>query len=111
MKIPAVNRICKNLSAQYGIVKPPVVVPMPYSRTGKCVMLGYYDDTNNIIQINKYALDYWSQKQIIELIQHELIHTRCYQDFGHGGHGKRFCILSELMGISKRVRKAIKIGE
>jgi predicted SprT family Zn-dependent metalloprotease len=111
MKYSTAKRICKKLSCQYGIVKSPDVIPLKYSRTGKSVILGYYNNQENLIEINKYVMKLWTANQIREVIQHELIHARCYQDFGHGGHGKRFQLLAEIMGISKEVRTATKTRE
>jgi len=111
MNLKQANKISKRLSSQYGIINPPVVQPLPYSRMGKKVILGYYDNVANQIEINKYALELWNTQQITDTIKHELMHTRCYQDFGHGGHGKRFRILCDLFGIGDAVKRAVKVGE
>jgi predicted SprT family Zn-dependent metalloprotease len=84
---------------------------MRYSRVGKRVILGYYDHHANTVEINKYAMELWNTEQIREVIQHELIHTRCYQDFGHGGHGKKFQILAKMLDIPDHVRIATKKSE
>jgi predicted SprT family Zn-dependent metalloprotease len=111
MKIKTANKICKRLSCQYGIVKPPEIIPLKYSRTGKSCILGYYDNEDNHIEINKYALELWSIKQITDVIIHELMHARCYQDFGHGGHGKHFRLLCDLFGIGDEIKRAEKKQE
>ena len=108
MKLTTAKKICKRLSCQYGIIKTPELIPMPYSHKGKCVALGYYDNERNTVEINKYALELWDSERIQEIIQHELVHTRCYQDFWHGGHGEQFQILAELMGVPEHVRIAVK---
>lgn len=107
MKITTANRICKKLSCQYGIVKPPVVIPMKYSRTGFRVILGYYNESKNEVEINRYALEDWPAKRIREVITHELVHARCYQDFKVCcGHDKRFRLICDLYGIAGDVRHA-----
>jgi predicted SprT family Zn-dependent metalloprotease len=103
------NTICKKLSCQYGILQAPEVIPLKYSHLGKSVILGYYNHHVNKIEINKYALELWTLKQITDIIRHELMHTRCYQDFGHGGHGKQFRLLCELYEIGRNARKAVKV--
>ena len=106
MKITTANKICKKLSCQYGIVKPPEVIPLKYSRMGKSVILGYYDDDRRTIELNRYAMDWWPSARIREIIKHELMHTRCYQDFGHGGHDKHFRLLCDLYGITGDATRA-----
>jgi predicted SprT family Zn-dependent metalloprotease len=108
MQIKTADKICKRLSCQYGIINAPEVIPLKYSRIGKSVILGYYNKPENKIEINKYALEQWTPKQISEIITHELMHARCYQDFGHGGHGKRFHILCDLFGIGAEIKRATK---
>ncbi len=111
MKLTTANKICKRLSCQYGIVKPPEVIPLKYSRVGKNVILGYYNNEDNLVELNKYLLTGGYPKNFIEpIIAHELIHARCYQDFGHGGHGHRFKILCNLMGLSGDITKAKRGG-
>ena len=108
MNLKTSNKICKKLSCQYGIVNAPEVIPLKYSRTGKSVILGYYNDGERRIEINKYVLEFGTSKQIWDVITHELIHARCYQDFGHGGHGKAFHIICDLLGIENGdVRRAV----
>ena len=106
MKLSTVNKISKKLSCQYGIVNHPEVIPLKYSKTGKSVILGYYDNACNTIEINRYALDQWPVNRIREIIKHELMHTRCYQDFGHGGHNKHFRMLCDLYGITGDTKRA-----
>jgi predicted SprT family Zn-dependent metalloprotease len=106
MKLTTANKICKKLSAQYGIIKPPKVIPLKYSHMGKHVALGYFDEVRNTIEINQYAMELWNSDRIQEIISHELIHTRCYQDFGHTGHGARFRLLCDLYGVDGDARMA-----
>ena len=105
------NKICKKLSCQYGIVNPPEVVPLKYSRLGNNVALGYYDNARNTIEINKYLFELWPISRIRDVITHELMHARCYQDFGHGGHGKRFKLLCHLYGVDEDTERAISRRE
>ena len=110
MNIKTANKHCKRLSCQYGIVNVPEVIPLKYSRTGTSVILGYYNHQENIVEINKYAFEYFTGKSIAGIIRHELIHARCYQDFGHGGHGKHFRMLCELLGVGKEIARATKVN-
>jgi predicted SprT family Zn-dependent metalloprotease len=107
-KLPSLQRSCKKLSCQYGIINTPEIIPMKYSHVGKSVILGYYNNNENKIEINKYAIELWTLKQIIDVIKHELIHARCYRDFGHGGHGVRFGILCELCGVGDNIKRAVR---
>lgn len=112
MKLTTANKICKRLSYQYGVVNPPEVIPMKYSRMGKTVRLGSYDYDENKIELNKYTLVWWSLNQITDTIKHELMHARCYQDFKQRGHGKLFrdtCKLFELEDEVARAKKT-KVG-
>ena len=105
MKLTMAKKICKKLSAQYGIVKPPEVIPMKYSRVGKRVILGYYNHEDNLVELNKYLITGGYPRDFIEpIITHELMHARCYQDFGHGGHGPRFKMLCDLCGVTGDAR-------
>ncbi|MCK9570306.1 SprT-like domain-containing protein [Candidatus Pacearchaeota archaeon] len=99
MKLSAINKIAKRLSRRYGIVNPPEVLPLKYSRFGECVALGYYDEKQNTVEIHKYALEVWKQKEIQDLLKHELVHALCYQEYGHTGHGKRFTALCNRLGL------------
>jgi predicted SprT family Zn-dependent metalloprotease len=81
---------------------------MKYSRSGKCAILGYYDHSDNTIAINKYAIEMWSIKSIVDVIKHELIHARCYQDYDHGGHGEHFQMLCNILGLDKETTRAKK---
>ena len=106
MNLKTANKHCKRLSCQYGIINVPDVIPLKYSRMGNSVILGCYTRNENTVEINKYVLAYYTHKEIIDVIRHELVHTRCYQDFGHGGHGKHFRLLCELLGIDKGTARA-----
>ncbi len=110
MNLKTANKHCKKLSCQYGIVEAPVVVPLKYSRMGKSVSLGYYNNQENKIELNKYMLELWPSKQIVDVIKHELMHARSYQDFGCGGHGKEFRAVCNLVGVGGNVARAIKTG-
>ena len=110
MNLKTANKHCKRLSCQYGIINVPDVIPLKYSRMGNSVILGYYNHQENIVEINKYAFEYFPGKDIIDIIRHELIHAKCYQDFGHGGHGKHFKLLCELLGINKEIARAKKVN-
>ena len=105
------NKICKKLSCQYGIVNPPEVVPLKYSRLGNNVALGYYDNGGNTIEINKYLFTLWPMDRIRDIISHELVHARCYQDYGHGGHGKRFKELCRTFGLDEDTARAVSRKE
>ena len=108
MNLKTANKHCKRLSCQYGVVNVPEVIPLKYSRMGKSVILGYYNNHENTVEINKYALVVYTTKEILDIIRHELIHARCYQDFGHGGHDKHFRLLCELLGVGKEIARAKK---
>jgi predicted SprT family Zn-dependent metalloprotease len=108
MNLKQANKISKRLSSQYGIINPPVVQSLPYSRMGKKAILGCYDNHANLIKINKYVLEMWNTQQITDTIKHELMHARCYQDFGHGGHGKQFGLLCDLCELTNDIKRAIK---
>lgn len=108
MKLSTLNRISKKLSCQYGVIKTPEIIPLKYSRTGKSVALGYYDNENNRIEINKYAIELWKREEIQEIIQHEMIHALCYQIYGHGGHGPEFKELCQKRGLSDDIARATK---
>jgi predicted SprT family Zn-dependent metalloprotease len=99
MKLSTVNKIAKRLSCQYGIVNTPEVLPLKYSRFGKSVILGYYNEKRNTVEIHKYALEMWKQKEIQDIVKHELVHALCYQEYGHGGHGKHFKELCDRLGL------------
>lgn len=108
ISLKSAKNFSKRLSRQYGVINPPDVIPLKYSRTGKCAILGYYDNHNNTIEINKYALELWKSKDIQDVIRHELIHTLCYQEFGHGGHGSHFKELCDKLGIEGDARYAVR---
>jgi predicted SprT family Zn-dependent metalloprotease len=108
MKITTANKISKWLSRQYGVVNPPEVIPLKYSRMGKSVILGYYNHDQNKIEINKYALELWKCQGIKEIIQHELIHALCHQEHGDVGHGPEFKEMCRKCGLSKEIAMAIK---
>lgn len=109
MKLKTANKISRKLSCQYGIVNPPSVTLLKYSRKGQSVILGYYNNEDNQIELNAYMIELWPYHRIHEVIRHELIHARSYQDFGKGGHGKHFKMLCNLLGIkgdaSNRISK------
>ena len=107
MKLSTANKICKRLSCQYGILKPPKVILLKYSRLGKKVILGYYNNQENTVELNKYLITGGYPRDFVEpIISHELIHARCYQDFGHGGHGSQFRMLCDLYGITGDTKRA-----
>jgi predicted SprT family Zn-dependent metalloprotease len=108
MNLTTANKICKRLSYQYGVVNPPEVIPMKYSRVGKNVRLGAYDYDENRIEINNYALADWSANRITDTIRHELMHARCYQDFNQRGHGKLFRATCRSFGLEDEVMRAKK---
>lgn len=108
MNLTTANKICKKLSYQYGIVNPPEVTPMKYSRMGNAVRVGAYDYDENKIELNKYTLMWWAPKQIVDTIKHELMHARCYQDSKQRGHRKTFRDTCKKFGVEEEVMRARK---
>jgi hypothetical protein len=106
MKLSTANKLSKKLSCQYGIVNPPEVRLLKYSRRGQSVILGYYNHEENRIELNAYLMELWPYHRICQVIKHELVHARSYQDFGKGGHGKHFRLLCDLFSINIDVRSA-----
>jgi len=109
MKLTSANKISKRISCRYGIVTPPEVTVLPYSRTGKKVALGYYNHDDNKIEINKYVLMWWGMNDITEILQHEAVHALCYQEYGHGGHDKDFRKLCKRVGLTGDAMLAISV--
>ena len=109
MKLAAANKISKRISCRYGVVTPPEVTVLPYSRTGKKVALGYYNHECNKIEINKYVLMWWGMKEITEILQHEAVHALCYQECGHGGHDKDFRELWKRVGLTGDAMLAVSV--
>lgn len=106
MKLSTANKISKKLSCQYGIVNPPEVIPLKNSRFGKKVILGYYNEKQNRIEIHKYAMEMWKREEIQEIIQHELVHALSYQEFGKCGHGPHFRKLCNRLGLDGDIKFA-----
>lgn len=102
MDLKKANRISKRLSRQYGIVQVPEVIPMKYSRMGKRAIMGYANEEQNAVELNKYILIFdWPDEPIIETIKHELMHALSYQIYGDTtGHDKRFKDLCRRCGIT-----------
>jgi predicted SprT family Zn-dependent metalloprotease len=102
------NRISKRLSKQYGIIQPPEVIPLKYSRMGKkSASLGYYDEERNTVELNKYMMICeWPDDPIIETIKHELIHALTWQELGKTGHDKDFRDLCKKHGVTGDAARA-----
>lgn len=108
MDLKKANRISKRLCKQYGIIEPPAVLQLPYSRIGKHVGLGYYEKEYNEVGLNKYIMELWPDAAIKEVIQHELMHCLCHQEYGEDGHGKHFKELCKKHGIDPGTARATK---
>ena len=109
MDLKKANRISKRLSRQYGIIQPPEVIPMKYSRMGRQAIMGYANEEQNVVELNKYILIFdWPDEPIIETIKHELMHFLAYQEYGYHGHGKPFQDLCRKHGISPDTARATK---
>ena len=110
MSLKTANKICGELSRQYGITNIPEVIQRKYSRIGKCCILGQYHPDTNQIDINKHILENWPEKPMSEVISHELMHAKCYQEIPDysGTHCKQFREICRLSGIDKRVWSAKK---
>ena len=108
MDFKKANRVSKRLCKQYGIIEPPAVLPLPYSRIGKRVGLGYYEKKYNEVGLNKYIMELWPDEPIIETIKHELMHCLCHQEYGESGHGRHFKELCKKHGIDEDTMLATK---
>ena len=112
MNFPQANKLCKKLCRKFGISKPPQIIPLKYSRVGKCVNLGHYDNLNNTIELNIHTMVPWGYGEVKETISHELAHTKCYQLYGSsydGAHDKWFRGVCKDLGLSKHVAMSTKI--
>jgi predicted SprT family Zn-dependent metalloprotease len=109
-QLKQVVKVSRDLSHQYGIVNSPDIGVLKYSRTGKKVSLGFYNYLQNIIEINKHCLELWDIQQLTELLQHELMHTLCYQKYNgyDGAHDKRFRTACRDAGIPFDIARATK---
>ena len=105
------NIICRSLCNQYEIDKPPQIVSLPEIRYGEEVALAYYNRLHNEIELNLYVINNWIEKEIVTIIQHELMHVLCYQIYpGHydGDHDERFFNLCKQCGLSEYAARANK---
>jgi hypothetical protein len=107
------NIICRSLCQRYGIIKPPQIIPLLEIRRGEDVGIGHYNRLHNEIEINLYVIWRWLEKDIIEIIQHELAHVLCYQIYSgsyDGDHDDRFYDVCKRMGLPEYVVRP-NIGE
>ena len=110
-RIMQIGSVSRKLCHQYGIITPPDIALLKYSRMGKQVNLGFYNRKQNTVELNRYTLELWTLKQITETVQHELIHALCYQKYGDsydGAHDRRFRETCKDMGICKKIASATK---
>lgn len=106
-RIRMCNEYSRYLSQVYGIINPPEVKILPYSRFGKCVILGCYDSDDNTITMNKYVLLGGNLCDHRTILQHELVHALSYQRFGYGGHGAHFNRMCEEFQMQEDCKRAV----
>lgn len=110
------NTICRNLCKEYGIRKPPHIVPLKdpwfpkdkiYNRHSSNVALGYNDQFHNTVGLNRLVMIRWQDPKIIELIMHELAHKVCYQRYRDykGEHGEIFESVCRDLGFPDHIAK------